>query len=119
MKQFMDSKEFWNKLNELIDSSEIIIDRKKGSNHPVIKEIIYPVDYGFINGTKSNDNEGIDIWIGSEKNGINGIVCTIDSYKKDSEIKVLYNCSKKEIELIFKFSNERDGMKGILLLNNT
>lgn len=118
MKKICDNKEFWDILESLIDSSEIIIDRKKGSCHPKIKTIIYPVDYGYLDNTQSSDGEGIDIWIGTNNCGINGIICTCDSFQKDSEIKILYKCTDEEIEQIFKFTNERQKMKGIMFIKD-
>ncbi len=60
--------EFWEYIDKLVESSEIIIDRPKGSIHPRFKDIIYPVDYGYMKNTKSNDNNEIDIWVGSDTN---------------------------------------------------
>lgn len=57
---------FWVYLDELITQSKIIIDRPKGSVHPRYTQIAYELDYGYLNGTKSSDNEGIDVWIGTD-----------------------------------------------------
>jgi inorganic pyrophosphatase len=81
-----------------------VIDRKKGCSHPKYQNMIYPVDYGYIKNTRSMDNNEIDIFYGTDRNHeINGILCTIDIMKNDSEIKVLYNCSDNEIETICEF----------------
>ena len=53
---------FWTALDKLVEQSEIIIDRPKGSVHPVHPDFIYQVDYGFLRNTSSMDREGIDIW---------------------------------------------------------
>ena len=37
--------EFWNALDELVNNSEIIIDRTKGTAHPKYPDFIYRVDY--------------------------------------------------------------------------
>lgn len=39
-------EDFWQALDELIRTSEIVIDRPRGSAHPRYPEMIYPVDYG-------------------------------------------------------------------------
>jgi inorganic pyrophosphatase len=50
------------------------------------------------------DGDGIDIFRGAGGGReIDGILCTIDSMKNDSEIKVLYACSEAEIETIRDF----------------
>lgn len=51
---------FWNLMDVLIIQSKIIIDRPKGSSaHPLYPQIVYELDYGYLDGTKSSDNEGI------------------------------------------------------------
>lgn len=41
----------------------VIIDRPLGSTHPKEKDIIYPVNYGYIPNTKSGDGEEIDVYL--------------------------------------------------------
>ncbi len=36
-------REFWDKCQKLVDESEIIIDRPKGSRHPRFYEAVYPL----------------------------------------------------------------------------
>ena len=42
---------------------QIIIDRPAGSHHPEHKDMIYPVNYGFIPGTLSGDGEELDVYL--------------------------------------------------------
>lgn len=90
--------EFFQRFEELIDKNGITIDRPKGTAHPRFPDFIYKINYGFINNTKSQDGGGIDIFEGTENRGVVGFICTIDSLKNDSEVKVLYNCSEDEIK---------------------
>ena len=60
--------EFWAALDKLVETSEIVIDRAKGTPHPRYTEYIYPLDYGYLDGTSSMDGEGIDLWLGSLTN---------------------------------------------------
>lgn len=106
---------YWDKLGRLVKENKIVIDRRKGTVHPKYESIIYPVDYGFIENTTSMDSGGIDIFWGTDNHDeIQGILCTIDVLKKDSEIKVLYNCTDKEIEMVKKFL-ENEYMSCILV----
>ena len=103
-------------LDKLVEQSEIIIDRPKGSVHPVHPDFIYQVDYGFLRNTSSMDREGIDIWAGSDHTaGIDAILCTVDLLKRDSEIKILLDCTEEEKMLIYKAHNDTSCMKGILI----
>ena len=107
---------FWDALDILVSSSQVVIDRTKGSHHPRFPEMVYPVDYGYLKNTKSMDGNGIDVWRGSEPSEkIDAIICTVDLMKKDSEIKILIGCMPEEKRLILDFFNKGEYMKGLLL----
>ncbi|OGO12540.1 MAG: hypothetical protein A2Y53_08940 [Chloroflexi bacterium RBG_16_47_49] len=103
------TEEFWNFLQQLVDTSQIVIDRPKGSLHPRFPGNKYPVDYGYLKGTASSDLSGVDIWIGSlGKRRVVGVLCTVDLLKRDTELKVLFDCTDEEIHLINSFVNTDD-----------
>jgi len=97
---------YWNHLEKLVADSKISIDRPKGSQHPRNQDVIYPFDYGFLEETSANDGDGIDIWIGSKPQPkAEGIFTTIDLFKRDAEIKILYGCTENEITAALKTHN--------------
>ena len=99
--------QFWSRLDELIKSSEIVIDRPKGTAHPRYPDMIFPLDYGYLAGTTASDGGGIDLWIGTAKHRkLTAISCTIDMKKKDAEIKLIIGCTDEEIEIIEKCHNQ-------------
>lgn len=108
---------FWNLMDVLIIQSKIIIDRPKGSSaHPLYPQIVYELDYGYLDGTKSSDNEGIDVWLGTDaEQKLDAIVCTVDLVKRDSEIKLLIGCTPAEKSYIKSFYNKWPQMGGILI----
>jgi inorganic pyrophosphatase len=108
-------EDFWNALDELVNSSEIVIDRPKGSAHPRFPNFIYPVDYGYLKNTASMDGAGIDVWVGSGERKIDAIMCIVDLMKKDSEIKILIGCTEEEKMEIYRMHNETQYMKGVLI----
>lgn len=98
---------FWHFCTQLVNSHPIKIDRPKGSAHPRYPDLIYPVDYGYLENTNSMDGGGIDVWRGSLPTPIiNGIICTIDLNKSDSEIKLILGCTPSEIEIILQEHNK-------------
>jgi inorganic pyrophosphatase len=107
--------EFWGHLDRLVAASRIVIDRPKGSAHPRYPEKIYPLDYGYLQGTRAGDGQGIDVWIGSGAPVPNAILCTVDLWKKDAELKVLRGCSEAEIAVIMTFLNEGDAMRCLVI----
>ena len=107
--------DFWNKLDRLIETHEMVIDRPKGSHHPRYPEIEYPFDYGYLQGTSSGDGDGIDICRGTLNNHrLSAIVCTVDITKKDTEIKLVIGCNDSELLSIERFFNNRF-MSGIII----
>jgi len=108
--------EFWNALDELVQSSEIVIDRPKGSAHPRYSDFIYQVDYGYLKNTSSMDGDGIDVWVGTDsEQKIDAVMCIVDLMKRDSEIKILIGCTEEEKRIVYKTHNETQYMKGILI----
>ncbi len=106
---------YWDTLQKLVEDSEIVIDRPKGSAHPRYPEYIYPFDYGELKDTSSQDGAGIDIWVGSiGGEEVVGIINVIDPVKKDSEIKILLGCTSEDMDVILECHN-RGEMSGILI----
>ena len=106
---------FWESIDKLVQSSEVIIDRPKGTTHPKYPDFIYRVDYGYLKNTSSMDGSGIDVWVGSNGYGVDAIMCIVDLLKKDSEIKILIGCTEEEKALVYETHNESEYMKGILI----
>ncbi|GHE46971.1 hypothetical protein GCM10017673_56080 [Streptosporangium violaceochromogenes] len=104
---------FWEHADRLVSESDIVIDRPAGSSHPTVKSFVYPLDYGFLSGTRGGDGEGIDVWIGSSARepgtsgtpgkDVSAIACTVDPFKRNAEVKLLWRCSPAEIALVERF----------------
>jgi hypothetical protein len=59
-----------------------------------------------VNGLRSGDGEGVDVWIGSLKRRlITGVICTVDAGKRDIEVKVLLGCTRAEERRILSLHN--------------
>jgi len=106
---------FWERLDSLLKNNKVVIDRPKDSHHPKYQEVVYPIDYGYLEGTNGGDGNDIDVWVGSQKEKtLDAIVCTVDMLKKDTEIKLLLGCTDHEKKIIINFHNNKY-MSGILL----
>jgi len=107
---------FWYMLEEMIAGGEIIIDRPNGSRHPRYPQVVYELDYGYLRGTRSMDGGGIDVWLGSKPDRrLQAVMCTVDKLKGDSEIKLLIGCTEEEMEIVDRFHNDSEYMKGLLI----
>jgi inorganic pyrophosphatase len=110
----INNEKYFETLEQLIEQNGITLDRPKGTAHPRFPDLIYPIDYGYINGTTSQDSGGIDVIKGNNNNfKVAGIICSVDIVKKDSEIKVLFNCTEKNIKTAMMMFNN-DYLRGIL-----
>lgn len=108
-------KGFWAAIDTLVTQSEIVIDRPKGTKHPRF-DFIYPLDYGYLKDTTSSDGGGIDVWRGNLPGVIcDAVICTVDLLKKDSEIKILIDCTEEEKAVIMRFHNDSEYMKGAMI----
>ena len=106
---------FWERLDDLIKTSEIVLDRPKGTPHPRYPDLVFPLDYGYLEGTRAMDGDELDLWMGTAKHKrLTAIACTIDLKKKDAEIKLLIGCTDEDIETIKKCHNN-EFMSGIIV----
>lgn len=107
--------QFWAMLDRLADECRVVIDRPRGSAHPRYQDMIYPLDYGYLDGTSSMDGGGIDVWLGSAGRRVTGVICTVDMLKRDSEIKLMIGCTDAEMETALALHNDSEYMKGLLI----
>ena len=107
---------FWKLLDELVATSEMVIDRPRGSAHPHFPENIYPLDYGYLKGTTSGDGQGVDVWLGSEDvRRLTAVLCTADLKKRDTELKLLLGCTVTDQGAVLAFLNAHPSFQGLLV----
>ena len=110
----------WEGWEKVIRESGITLDRPRGSSHPAHPDIVYPIDYGYVNDTDGGDGDALDVFVGSVANGLVGAILTTDRRKGDRECKLIYNCAPEEIYLINGFINfDQNLMGGTLVLRAT
>lgn len=105
---------FWRYLEVLVAKHAIVIDRPQGSAHPRYPDLVYPLNYGYLEGTTSTDNDAIDVWVGSAgghgtsqsaPKAITALILTADLVKNDVEVKIALDCTDEEIQTILSFHN--------------
>jgi inorganic pyrophosphatase len=58
--------DYWDSLRALVAESRIVVDRKRNTAHPKYRDMVYPVDYGYLEGTRSMDGAAsTSSWHGS------------------------------------------------------
>ena len=106
---------FWDLADELVKTSEIVIDRPRGSRHPRLAQVVYPLDYGYLAGTTAGDGGGIDVWRGAEPEaGVTAVIVTVDLFKRDAEVKLLVGCTPDEARLALA-THDQQSQAGLLL----
>lgn len=107
----------WSGWERLIRENGVTIDRPRGSAHPSFDDIVYPIDYGFVNDTVGPDGDEVDVFVGTADTGLVALIVTHDRRKGDDEIKLIYNCRPEEIYLVNGFINfDRKLMSGELIM---
>ncbi len=107
----------WKRWEKIIHSNGIKLDRPKKTPHPSYRDIIYPMDYGFIRNTLSSDGSGVDVFVGTGRARLVGMIVTCDYRQGDREIKFLWSCLPAEIYLVNGFINfDPSKLKGRLVL---
>lgn len=103
-------------LDELVAKSEVVIDRPRGIAHPRFPEYIYPLDYGFLEGTASGDEQGIDVWLGnSDVKHPDAVLVSADLQKRDAELKLLLGCTLSEQQAIVTLLNSYPSFQCLLV----
>ena len=111
----MTSSDFWRKLDRLVAANKLVVDRPKGSSHPRYPALLYPLDYGYLDGTRSADGEGIDVWVGSlPDRTVTGVICSVDVLTQEAEIKLLLGCTAIESAQALNTHN-RGSQAGLLV----
>jgi coenzyme F420-0:L-glutamate ligase/coenzyme F420-1:gamma-L-glutamate ligase len=107
--------EFWEYVDWLVRGSRVVIDRPKGTPHPHYPSLIYPLDYGYLEGTMAIDGGGVDVWVGSGSPAeVEALAITVDLAKRDAEVKILIGCRQAEIDLVMDFLNG-ERMRAVLV----
>ena len=107
----------WAGWEALIARNGYTLDRPYGTPHPAFPEILYPLDYGYVEGTLASDGHEVDLFVGSAETGLVGLILTTDYGRGDREAKLLYHCTPEEIYLVNGFLNfDRTKMEGTLVL---
>ena len=116
MIEFENNAYFWQKLDTLYLSSGYQIIRKKGEVHPRFQNLIYPVDYGYINDTKSFGKDGVSVYAGSgNRYEISALVVAADILIKELDVKVLVGCTEEEVDQVLRFLNQTNYQKTVLI----
>jgi len=114
--EFENNAYFWQKIDTLFLSSDLVIERPKGSCHPLYHDMVYPVDYGYLKGASATSFEHIELFRGElPTNDVGALVVCADILKKDIEVKFLVGCAPDEEQAILTLLNRTDYQKCVII----
>ncbi len=120
MTNFENNAYFWQKIDTLYFSNQLVIARAKGTTHPKYHNLVYPVDYGYLEDTQNISGEGIAVYKGTMSDYmVTTLVIAADILKKEIDVKLLVGCSPQEEEEILRFLNQTDFQKSVLIRRNS
>lgn len=116
MKELENNIYFWQKLDTLILSSQLIIDQPKGSAHPDYQSLIYPANRGYLKDAYTSQDAPIYVYVGTRgAEKADALIVQADILRRECAVKLLIGCTDEECERILKFTNSTDFQKAILV----
>ena len=113
---FADADAFWSAADAFVQQSVVVIERARESQHPRWAGTEYPLDYGYLERTRSSDGGGVDVWRGSlPDQRVTGVIVTVDLVKRDAEPKLCLGCTAAEMQMALAFHN-RGSQAGLLIV---
>ncbi len=107
---------FWQKVETLLLSGNLKMEKKKGDVHSTFGNLIYPTDYGHLVDAKGAGEYGVSVYVGTGNHmEISALVVAVDILTKELDVKMLVGCNDDEIEDVLRFLNQTDYQKTVLI----
>lgn len=101
------NQNFWHHADTLVKSSQIVIDKEKGSLYSEVPPVAYPLEFGFLDDMKGQ-GKGVEVWVGSTRERkVVGAIVTKD-LKGDSAIKLLIGATEEDGQAALAFHKRLD-----------
>lgn len=108
----------WGRWEAFVRQHGVTLDRPRSTAHPRFPDIVYPLDYGYVNDSDDGEGEGVDVFVGNAPAlGLVGAVLTRDHRQGKREVKLLLGTTPEEVYLAVGFLNfDRTLLDGTLAL---
>lgn len=114
MRIFENNAYFWQKIDTLNLSSQLVVKKEKGDSHHKHKELIYPLKLCSLEIDNQDYNQLL-AYVGSGGNEINAMVISTDILDKKIEVRLLIGVTLEEEEELMRFLDQTEFQKSILV----
>lgn len=114
IKSYENNAYFWQKIDTLSLSSELITKIEKGESHPDHKELVYPLRLCSLK-IDNQDYHQLLAYVGTQGKEIHSLVISTDILSKDIEVRLLIGVSAEEEEELMRFLDQTEFQKSVLI----
>ena len=115
MKDLENQAFFWQKMDTLYLSSDLVITNQKGSCVKDFPDLVYPCDFGYLKMPKHDSEGEIKCFRGTAGEPIGQVVICANIIDKCIDVRLLIGCTDDEQYDILRFLNSLDQQKAILV----
>ena len=115
MNIFQNNALFWQKVDTLYLSSDIVITQEKNSIDAKYPDVQYPLDYGYLKTLSEESDDLIPCFVGKGKKEVVAIILSANILKKNLESIVLIGTDENEEEEALRFLNQTEYQKSVIL----
>ena len=115
MNEFQNSALFWQKVDTLYLSSDIVITRKKMVADPKFPDIQYPCNYGYLKTLSKDSEDLVPCFVGEGPREVTAIIICANILRKKLESLVLIGTNGEEEEKVLRFMNQTEFQKSIII----
>ena len=116
MEQLLNNAFFWQKLDTMIFTLDYRQIRAVGDVHPEYPNLIYPLEYGYLDDPDRDGHVVAKVFKGSlDTRKSDEIIVCVDILKKNFDIKILMGCTPEEQTKVLEFLNQTAFQKTVLI----
>lgn len=98
---------FWYHAETQLKSSQIVVEKEKGSLYSEVPPVSYPLEFGFLDDMKG-EGKGAEVWVGSTRERkVDGAILTANAMG-DQVVKLLIGCTEADGQAALAFHKRLD-----------
>lgn len=115
MEELVNNAFFWQKIDTLCLSSDLVLVAKRGDKHRDFPHLIFPLDYGYLKALDSDNIPNYRVFKGHSGDKASAVIVCADILYKSIDVRLLIGCNEVEEEAVLRFLNETEFQKTIIV----